>query len=183
MAGGGGNKLLFVQKQHLAGIVAHNIVAPACQFELLGVVGKGKSCHRGADHGAELGVGNDVHPRHWRIGVGDNIVAPVAVKSSVLVVVVKVTPYAELFFRLQNGVFNLVLILLVGCFEFGKLLLYAHSTLGVELESGDGLQQDAFVLADFIAVEHKDFAGIAVSCPQMLGVGNVANEMRKTFSF
>ena len=91
----GGDKLLTVDEQHFRCIVADDVVAPARQFELLGVEGEGEARHGGADHATKARIGDDVDPRHGGVGVGDHIVAALLVKASVLVVVLKRTPHAE----------------------------------------------------------------------------------------
>ena len=176
----GGDELLFVDEEHLAGVVAHDIIAPAGQFELLGIVGKGESRHGGTDYAAEVGIGNHVDPWHRGVGVGDDIVAAVLVEAAVLVVVLQTAPYAELAASLEGGVFHLVLIVLVGSFEPLQLLLDGEVVVGVETQACHAAQEGAFGIGDFVAVENIDVTSLLVRSPQVLGVGHVADEVGET---
>ena len=178
----GGQELFFVYQQHLAGVVADYVVAPACEFELLCVVGKGKSRHGGAHHASEMGVGNDVHPRHRGVGVGNHVVAAAVVETAVLVVEFEVAPHAELFLGFQHGIFHFVLVVLVGLFEAVKLLFDGEAVAGVELQPCHGVQQGAFFGGDVVAVEHIHLAFLAMFGPQMFGVGHADKEMLEPFA-
>ena len=184
---GGRHKLVLVDEQHLAGVVAHDVVAPASEFELLCVVSEGESGHGAADDASEvLLVGQHVDPGHGRVGVGDHVVAmPVAffrvclvavtpsfVEASVLVVELKVAPHAEVAFRLQHGIFYLVLVVLVGHFEAAQLLCNGDAVFGGEGQPCHGVEQGAFFGCDVIAVEHVHLAVVDVLCPQVFGAGH-----------
>ncbi len=176
----GGDELLFVDEEHLAGVVAHDIIAPAGQFELLGIVGEGESRHGGTDYAAEVGIGNHVDPWHRGVGVSDHIVAAILVEAAVLVVVLQTAPYAELAAGLEGGVFHLVLIVLVGSFEPLQLLLDGEVVVGVETQACHAAQEGAFGIGDFVAVENIDVTSLLVRSPQVLGVGHVADEVGET---
>ena len=90
------NKLLLVDEKHLAGIVPDDIVAPSCEFELLGIVGEREASHRRADHTTEMRISNHIDPRHGCIGVGHHIVTSITVESAVLVIEGQIAPHTEL---------------------------------------------------------------------------------------
>ena len=182
VASGSGYELLLVDKEHLGGVVAHDVVAPAGEFELLGVVGKGESRHGGADDASESGVGNHIDPRHGGVGIGDNIVLAVVVEAAILVVVIQRTPHTEFGGGFQYRVFDLVLILLVDFFERFQLLLDGEAVARVEAEAGDGAKERAFGTADVVAVEHIDVSSLLMCGPQMFGIGHVADKVRETFA-
>ena len=178
VTGCGGEELPFVHQQHLAGSVAHDVVAPTSKFELLGVVGEGEAGHRRAYDAAEVAlVGQDINPRHRRVGVGDDIVATTFVKSTILVVVVERAPHTEVHAGLEQGVFHFVLVQLVVGFQTFQLLLDGESFFAVEAEPCDGVQQGALVGVDVAAVEDEHLAVGLVRSPEMLGVGHIADEM------
>ena len=183
MAGGGRHKLFFPDKQHFAGIVADNVVAPAGQLELLRVVGKGESCHGGAHHASEVPVGDHVHPRHRRVGVGHHIVHAVIVEAAILVVEFEAAPDTELLFRFQDRVFHLVLVVLVGLFEALQLLPDGQPFAGVEFQPGNRVQQDALLAGDIIPVNHIHPSFVAVGRPQVFRVGHAEDEMLEPLPF
>ena len=149
----------FADEEHLAGIVAHDVVAPAGELELLRVVGEGEACHRGADDTAEvLLISNDVDPRHGGVGVGDHIVAAVIVEAAILIIVSQVAPHAKFLAGLQDGIFYLVLIVLVGHLEAAQLLGDGYTVGGVEGEACHRAEQYALGIGDVAAIEHKDLA-------------------------
>ena len=158
VARGGGDELAAVDEEHLAGVVAHDVVAPARELELLRVVGESEARHGGTDDTAEVVlVGDDI--------VGDHIVAPVVVEAAVLVIVAQVAPHAELLARFEHRVFYLVLVVLVGHLEAAQLLRYGDAVGGGEGETRHGAEQYALGLGDVAAVEHIDTPGIAVLGP------------------
>ena len=171
----GRNELFLVDEQHFGSVVAHHIVAPSGEFKLLGVEGKSKTRHGGADDTSETRIGHDVHPRHRGVGVRYHIVASFVVETSVLVVEVETAPYAELGAWFHGGILHLVLILLVDGLKTVKLLL--DTLAAVETDTGDGVEQNAFVIADIVAVENEDFARFLMCRPKVFRVGNVLNEV------
>ena len=122
-------------------------------------------------------VGDDVDPRHGGVGVGNHVVAAIVVEAAVLVVELQVAPYAEVAFGTQHGVFHLVLVVLVGHLEAAQLLGDGDAFGGGEGEACHHAQQRALGIADVVAVEDIDLAGVAVGGPKVFGVGHAQDEV------
>ena len=179
---GGGNKLLLVDEEHLGGVVPHDVVAPSGEFETLCVEGEGEASHRGAYNAAEPRVGEHVDPRHGGVGVGDHIVVTVAVEAAVLVVEIQRAPHTEVGAGFPHRVFHHVLVVLVSLLQIQQLLLQRLAVAGVEGETCHSAQQDAFLVAYLVAVEDIDMTLFLMGGPQVLGVGDVADEVGETLA-
>ena len=173
---------MAVDEQHLTGRVAHDVVAPACEFELLCVECKGEAGHGGADDAAEVVlIGDNVDPRHGCVGIGDDVV--VTVKTTVLVVELQRAPDTEFASGLQDWIFHLVLVGLVGCFEACELLFDGEAFGGAERELGDRAEEGAFVVGDVVSVKHEDFASLLMCGPEVFGVGHCAHKACEAIVF
>ena len=100
-----------------------------------------------------------------------------------MVIELQVAPHAELLAGFEYGVFNLVLIVLVGDFQAPQLLRDGDALVGFEGEARHGVQQDALGFAEVVAVEHEHLACIAVLGPQVLGIRHTLDEVGYAFAF